>query len=114
MRTATTTNVASVRLSERALILEALQAFIAQRPGMDPRNYGDYAGYRKAVCAVMASALWDYWRSGHNANATPPHLEVANVVGNGSVAKAIRLSARKEFGLEIAKRYFDYRPGDYK
>lgn len=32
--------------TERELILQALHAFIAQRSGMDPNNYGSYADYR--------------------------------------------------------------------
>lgn len=63
--------------------------------------------YRKAVCAVMASALWDYWRDGYQK--PPPEVSAGLSVG----AK-IRKSARQEFGLEIAKRYFDYRAGDYR
>lgn len=65
--------------------------------------------YRKAVCAVMARALWDYWREGQKAGREPSQSDVP-----GWDAKFIRKSARKEFGLEIAKRYFDYRVSDYK
>lgn len=34
-------------MNRKAAILQALQVFIAQRPGMDPRNYGDWASYRQ-------------------------------------------------------------------
>jgi len=33
--------------NRKTAIVQALQAFIAQRPGMDPRNYGDWASYRQ-------------------------------------------------------------------
>lgn len=44
---------------ERAAILEALRAWIMQRPGLDPRNY-DRAGYRsdsRAITQQKADAL---------------------------------------------------------
>ena len=34
-------------MNRKTAILQALQAFIAQRPGMDPRNYGDWSAYRQ-------------------------------------------------------------------
>ena len=47
--------------------------------------------YRKAVCAVCASALWDYMRRNN------PSLD-----GNG-----LRKRFRAEFGAAIARRWFD-------
>lgn len=69
--------------------------------------------YRKAVCAVLAAALWEYWRDGHNASITTKFKEGSDLRAL-SVRSMIRKSARKEFGLAIAKRYFDYRPEDYR
>ena len=46
--------------------------------------------YRKAVCAVLASALWDYWRE----NITEP------------TGDKIRATARRELGRGIASRWF--------
>lgn len=168
--------------SERDAILNALQAFISQRAGIEPGNYGDYTAYRaearsvtkdrhhaekllsavrwrtsicaeelkaafprafsgrlswleipvttkgckpvgqlhyctgqyfpteyrKAVCAVLASALWSYWRKGAENLFAPMHPNQGPCV-----AHSIRKSARKELGLTIATRYFDYRPSDY-
>jgi hypothetical protein len=45
--------------------------------------------YRKAVCAVLASALWDYWR-------TPE-----------TTGDDIRKKARKELGARLANRWFN-------
>lgn len=39
-------------IDRKTAILQALQAFIAQRPGMDPRNYGDWASYRQESLSV--------------------------------------------------------------
>lgn len=45
--------------------------------------------YRCAVAAIMASALWDYWRS------------------DATDAQRIRNTARYEFNKGIAQRYFN-------
>jgi len=45
--------------------------------------------YRKAVCAVLARALWNYWRS----NATDP--------------QRIRNTARNALGAPLARAYFN-------
>lgn len=34
-------------------VLEALQTFVNQRPGFDPRNYGSAAGYREDYAPVL-------------------------------------------------------------
>jgi hypothetical protein len=44
--------------------------------------------YRKAVCAVLASAIWDYWRDA------------------SSTGDSLRRNARNEFGRGIASRWF--------
>lgn len=49
--------------------------------------------YRKAVAAVAASVLWDYWRSN-------------TVIGDGA-GERIRNTARKEFGRGLSSRYFN-------
>ncbi len=38
--------------NRKSLILDALQAFVRQRPGFDPRNYGDRANYMGDVRPV--------------------------------------------------------------
>jgi hypothetical protein len=50
--------------------------------------------YRNAVCAVLASALWDYFR--RDIPATDP-----------SPGATIRAKIRREFGLAIQRRWFD-------
>lgn len=50
--------------------------------------------YRKAVCAVLSSVLWDYWREGN------PY---GNKPGAGDY---IRDTARKELGRSIAQTWF--------
>ena len=44
--------------------------------------------YRAAVCAVLSSALWSYWRE------------------PGSTGDSIRDTARREFGRTLANRWF--------
>jgi len=48
--------------------------------------------YRKAVAAVCARALWNYWRSDCNSNDS---------------AERIRNTARREFPRAIARAYFN-------
>lgn len=48
--------------------------------------------YRKAVCAVLASALWDYWRD--------------SLPAEQKKADEIRRIARRELGRAIALRWF--------
>lgn len=131
---------------EKSELLRALRAFIAQRPGMEPGNYGSWGSYRqesrevtqdrqhaetliqhcelsgitaeaiiaqatrrlkiengridyctgqyfpteyrKAVCRLLASALWDHW-------STPE-----------STDDSLRKTARLAFPRGIASRYF--------
>lgn len=47
--------------------------------------------YRTAVCRVLASALWDYFREN----------------SPGADADAIRRAARRELGATLARHYFD-------
>lgn len=143
---------------EKTAILNALDRFVAQRPGLDPRNYGDgssyraeyreilrdkhhaeallravawrdaitaerllaaskhsFSGrlsidaqpngavrvdyctgqyfpteYRRAVCAVLSSALWDYFRNGCGCK----------------TGDDIRRMAGRELGATIARRWF--------
>lgn len=56
---ATTTTPASAPMTDatpdalKTTLLDALRAFIDQRPGMDPRNYGDGRAYRTEARAVQ-------------------------------------------------------------
>ena len=45
--------------------------------------------YRKAVCAVLASALWDYWRTDYK------------------TGQEIQKKAKKELGRSIGSRWFN-------
>lgn len=53
--------------------------------------------YRRAVCAVLASALWYYWREGM----------VQGSPGSASIGDRIRRNARLTFGRTIAQRWFN-------
>lgn len=53
--------------------------------------------YRRAACAVLAHALWEYRRGDYSAAAK----------GGESVGHAIRRSFAREFGLRFARRWFD-------
>jgi hypothetical protein len=73
--------------------------------------------YRAAVCAVLASALWDRAR----ADMPPPQGKVTRITGKGpfqhetehdsidglSPGDWIRRHFRREFGRTIQSRYFD-------
>lgn len=48
--------------------------------------------YRRAVCAVLSSALWDYWRESD---------------GFSCGADDIRQTAKKELGRSLASRWFN-------
>jgi hypothetical protein len=131
---------------DKSQLLHALRAFIAQRPGIEPGNYGSWADYRqesrevtedrhhaeimlrhcelsgitaeqilaqaryrmtiengridyctgqyfpteyrKAVCRLLASALWDYWRE------------------PDSTGDSLRARAGRAFPRAITSRYF--------
>lgn len=53
--------------------------------------------YRRAVCAMLAQALWDHWREGYAASAKRGE----------SAGDAIRRNFRREFGAHFARRWFD-------
>lgn len=53
--------------------------------------------YRRAACAVLASALWFYHRWTHSADTNP----------DGNVGNELRTYFRKEFGVAMQKRWFD-------
>lgn len=139
----------------KAEILAMLREFAASRPGMDPRNYGDWKSYRaesrsvtrdlhdalylidrvemssmpvetlvggfrafsgrlsltangldyctgqyyptefrRAVCAVCAAALWDYYRDDVS----------AETERRGDV---LRTKFRRMYGARMQKRWFD-------
>jgi hypothetical protein len=58
--------------------------------------------YRRAVCAVAAAALWDYYRDNAPVDAGP--IETHSNLQN--VGDYIRRTARREFGRGIASRWF--------
>jgi hypothetical protein len=53
--------------------------------------------YRRAVCAVLAAALWDWYRADFAAAAKPGE----------SAGDAIRRNFRREYGRAIAGRWFN-------
>lgn len=75
-------------------ILDAMPRAYSGRLSWDGRaltyTTGQYfpTEYRKAVCAVLASAIWSYWREDHD------------------TADKIRAAARRTFGRGIASRWF--------
>lgn len=54
--------------------------------------------YRLAVAAVLAAALWDWYRSDYAAAAKPGE----------SAGDAIRRQFKRQYGLSMARRWFDY------
>lgn len=73
--------------------------------------------YRKAACAVLAAAIWDWQRS----NMPPSQGKVTRVTGVGAFAREtehesieglspgdwLRAKFRREFGRRIQARWFD-------
>ena len=59
--------------------------------------------YRRAACAVLATALWDYARENAPVDAGPiePHSNLQNL------GTWLRDRFRREFGPRLAHRYFD-------
>ena len=55
--------------------------------------------YRKAVCAVCASVLWDYMRDNYGAG-------FAQSAGRPVTGSELRAQFRKEYGRGIASRWF--------
>jgi len=55
--------------------------------------------YRKAVCAVCASVLWDYMRDNYGAG-------FAHSAGRPVTGSELRAQFRKEYGRGIASRWF--------
>jgi hypothetical protein len=53
--------------------------------------------YRRAVCAVLAQALWDHYREDYAASARKGE----------SAGDAIRRNFRREYGARFARRWFD-------
>lgn len=80
---------------------EAFRSAFAGRLSWDGNRLSYVTGqywpteYRRAVCAVLASALWAYARENGQGN-----------IGKGSPGDNLRAWAKKEFGLAIQKRFF--------
>lgn len=94
--------LSKVAMSRRLTAEQLLAAFQAYsgRLTVTERSEGGFAlnyctgqyfptEYRRAVCAVLAQALWDYWFEG---------------AANG---QAIRATAKRELGATIARRWFN-------
>ena len=61
--------------------------------------------YRRAACAVLASAIWAYWRDGITAERAQDHASVQYL--HKSIGDALRAKAVREFGRTIARRWFN-------
>lgn len=62
--------------------------------------------YRKAACAVLASAIWNWWRD----ECMPEYESIHGVAGAGKPVVPgdwLRANARREFGNSIAARWFN-------
>ena len=91
-------------------LLQAARGAFSGRLSIDPATgaidycTGQYwpTEYRRAVCAVCASALWSYWRDSASATeGTPTHQP--GIVNMGDY---LRRTASREFGRGIASRWF--------
>ena len=73
--------------------------------------------YRKAACAVLASAIWDWMREhcmpapmARHASDTRDCYIWKNASGRSAIVSAgdyLRAAARREFGATIARRWFN-------
>lgn len=63
--------------------------------------------YRRAACAVLASALWNYWRE--HCMPEPEHKQPgdAGTYRGMSAGDFLRNTAKKEFGRVMAARWFN-------
>lgn len=94
-------------------IIAATRAFsgrlqIMERNGAVIVDYctGQYfpTEYRNAACAVLAAALWDYWRDCANPATDGKETHQPGVVNVGDY---IQKQAKNEFGRGIASRWFN-------
>lgn len=81
------------------MILEAARSAFSGRLTINPDATISYCTgqywpteYRKAVCAVLASAIWHYLRDAYK--------------GDDDLGEKIRKAARREFDRSICKRWF--------
>lgn len=103
-------------------IKEATRAYsgrlqLVERDGTVGVDYctGQYfpTEYRNAACAVLASALWDYYRSqmpqpdGKLERTHGPFTTEHDSYGGMTAGEWIRRQARREFGRGIASRWFN-------
>ena len=70
--------------------------------------------YRRAVAAVMASALWDYFRDNmpapvykHHGDADHLPMQTTALYDGLSAGDWLRRKARQEFGRGLQQRYFN-------
>jgi hypothetical protein len=86
-----------------AELLEAFKGAYSGRLSWDGQRLDYCTGqywpteYRRAACAVLASALWSYARENG----------VAEAPGEGSPGDKLRAYFHKEFGRAIASRWFN-------
>lgn len=74
---------------------------LVERNGKPALDYctGQYfpTEYRRAACAVLASAMWNYYRADYAASAK----------ADESSGDAIRRNFRRQFGRRLQSRYFN-------
>lgn len=63
--------------------------------------------FRRAICAVLASALWSAWRDDMPSEAVADCPQEGITAGIVNAGGYLRSKARREFGRAIAKRWFD-------
>ena len=102
-------------LPTRDTLLAMLQAYAAQRPGLDPRNYGDWANYRREApqitrdltdCQLLLVSV--LWRTSISAEAIDEKSEDTPV----DPALLARLAAvSKAYGRQLAGTLGTFRGG---
>ena len=99
---------------KKETILHALAAFARQRPGMDPRNYGDWRAYRRASASVTADLA--HFRELLAAGSWRDSITAADILEAARGAYSGRLSIEEEPDGSVRISYCtgQYFPTEYR
>jgi len=92
-------------MNDRDRILAALRAFAEQRPGMDPRNYGDWASYRSESRSIT--------RDLHHARELLAYVQRSSMSAETLRASFDAYSGRLTLGERDGRMALDYCTGQY-
>ena len=96
---------APIQLSERDRMLIALRAFIHQRPGLEPRNYGDVSSYRSEMRSITKDL--------HDARALLDYVEPRADITADMLREAFRSAYSGRLSWDAERGALDYCTGQY-